>query len=134
MKSHGITYIDSSAVVGKLLGDGIHPALIKPDNKLRLYSSPLLYSEVAAVARREGVALKEVDIITRGIEWVIPASQLKHEVAQVLAVGYARGADLFHLATALWLAGSNVKELRFITLDVPQQELAGKLGFNMQIA
>ena len=46
----------------------------------------------------------------------------------VLDIGYARGADLWHLATALHVA-REPQDMAFITLDDRQQNLAGRLGF-----
>jgi len=48
----------------------------------------------------------------------------------VLRHGYVRGADLWHLACALYLK-KRVKELLFLTLDQRQQEAAMKLGFRV---
>ena len=46
----------------------------------------------------------------------------------MLSAGYLRGADLWHLASALYLAG-NPRNLPFITLDERQEVVARKLGF-----
>lgn len=45
-----------------------------------------------------------------------------------LGIGYARGADLHHLACALFAAESP-RDLPFLTLDTSQGALASKLGF-----
>lgn len=47
---------------------------------------------------------------------------------QVLAAGYVRGADLWHLAHALFLAGQQQLGA-FVTLDQRQGQLAAQLGF-----
>jgi hypothetical protein len=46
----------------------------------------------------------------------------------VLRVGYRRGADSWHLATALYLAPDPVA-ISFLTLDEPQLRVARALGF-----
>jgi hypothetical protein len=46
----------------------------------------------------------------------------------VLGAGYIRGADCWHLATALYLA-SEPPTLSFLTLDDRQKSIANTLGF-----
>lgn len=43
-------------------------------------------------------------------------------------MGYGRGAEIWHLATALYLAESP-GELPFFTLDERQRRVAAELGF-----
>jgi len=45
-----------------------------------------------------------------------------------LEVGYLRGADLWHLATALYIT-EDPAQITFMTLDKSQQAVASKLGF-----
>jgi hypothetical protein len=59
---------------------------------------------------------------------VLPDRPLGGEIGVVLSAGYLRGADLWHLASALYLAG-NPRNLPFITLDERQEVVARKLGF-----
>jgi hypothetical protein len=63
-----------------------------------------------------------------GISWIIPDRPLSTEVARVLASGYVRGADCWHLATALYLS-PDPAELAFITLDKTQLTAARAIGF-----
>jgi hypothetical protein len=58
---------------------------------------------------------------------VFPDRPLGPEIVRVLEAGYARGADVWHLATALYLA-DDPADLPFLTLDVRQRELARALG------
>jgi hypothetical protein len=62
------------------------------------------------------------------ITWVLPDRPLGREVTVVLGTGYPRGADLWHLACALYLAG-NQRDLPFITLDARRAAVARKIGF-----
>ena len=62
------------------------------------------------------------------LEFVIPTRSLGAEIIRVLDAGYVRGADCWHLATALYLA-PDPGELTFVTLDVRQREVAKALGF-----
>jgi hypothetical protein len=47
----------------------------------------------------------------------------------VLEHGYLRGADLWHLACALFVV-DEPDMLTFLTLDTRQQEVAAALGFH----
>ena len=62
------------------------------------------------------------------ITWVLPDRPLSEEIATVLGAGYARGADVWHLACALWVR-RELGTLEFVTLDERQKELAGALGW-----
>lgn len=64
----------------------------------------------------------------KGISWVIPDRPLHAEIARVLEAGYVRGADCWHLASALYLA-REPEALIFLTLDMRQLAVARKLGF-----
>ena len=46
----------------------------------------------------------------------------------MLRAGYLRGADLLHMATALYAAGDG-REMAFLTLDHRLSEVAQTLGF-----
>lgn len=91
-----------------------------------LYSSSLLEAELYAVLQRERVKL-DSHVLER-IGWVIPDRPLHSEIGRVLEVGYVRGADCWHLATALFLA-KEPGEISFLTLDTRQWSVARKLGF-----
>ncbi|MCH7717751.1 MAG: hypothetical protein IH876_16645, partial [Gemmatimonadetes bacterium] len=59
-----------------------------------------------------------------------PDRSLGKGVTGILAVGYLRGADLWHVACARYLAGL-VGEVSFVTLDGKQRTVAERLGFRM---
>jgi hypothetical protein len=48
---------------------------------------------------------------------------------RIAAVGYVPGADLWHLANALFVSPSG-SEMTFLTLDNRQREVASALGFS----
>lgn len=48
----------------------------------------------------------------------------------VLEAGYARGADLWYLATTLYMA-ADPAEVTFVTLDQQQRGVAIALGFKV---
>ena len=92
-----------------------------------LLSSNLLEAELRSAFQREDVPF-ESDLLS-WITWVLPDRPLGREMAHVLEAGYVRGADLWHLASALYLV-EDPPELSFITLDKRQGEVADRLGFN----
>ena len=120
-------YVDSSCLVGVALGEGAAARLRKRLLGFdQLFSSNLLEAEVRSALRREGVTGEE-DLLS-WVDWVIPSRPLSGEMRTVLDTGYLRGADLWHLATALYLA-PDPAELSFLTLDERQAAVARALGF-----
>jgi hypothetical protein len=81
-----------------------------------------------AAFKREGVTPSAEFV--RSISWVLPDRPLSLEIAQVLSAGYLRGADLWHLACALRVAGDS-RDLTFLTRDRRQEDVAGSLGFKV---
>ena len=68
--------------------------------------------------------------VVSGIEWILPDRPLAPEFATVLETGYLRGADLWHVATALY-AARQPSEIWFVTLDMQQRTIAVALGFQV---
>lgn len=120
-------YVDSSVVVGIAFGERAGVGLVRRLRTFeRVVSAPLLEAEVLAALRREARVLDEGWLAA--ITWIHPDRNLRPEIDLVLEAGYTRGADCWHLATALWLA-PDPAELVFLTLDRRQRELAAALGF-----
>ncbi len=122
-----VGYVDTSCLVAIALGErggrGIGRRLQTFDE---LVSANLLEAELRAAFRREGVeGLPEA---SAGVSWIVPDRPLNPEISRVLAAGYVRGADCWHLAAALYLA-EDPSELTFLTLDARQREVAVALGF-----
>jgi hypothetical protein len=92
----------------------------------RCVASNLLEAEVRSALSREHVPLR--DDLLEPVEWIMPTAPLSHEIAAVLAVGYVRGGDLWHLACALFVS-PEPKALTFLTLDTRQRAVAERLGF-----
>jgi len=65
------------------------------------------------------------------VSLIATSDSLVEECSQVLELGYLRGADLWHLATAIFVAGQHRDELIFISLDDRQRGQAKKLGFGV---
>ena len=122
-----VAYVDSSCVVAVALAERGGTAMARRLGAFdELVSSNLLESEVRAALARERVA---TDIaLLSAISWILPDRPLHGEIGMVLDAGYLRGADCWHLAAALYLAGDS-REVAFLTLDERQAKVAGALGF-----
>lgn len=122
-------YVDSSCLVSLAFDEPgaseISRCLTEYDE---LFSSPLLEAEVRSALVREGIG-GEAELLS-WVTWVLPARPLSFEISVALGVGYLRGADLWHLACALYLAPTP-RELGFATADRRQAEVATKLGFEV---
>ena len=93
-----------------------------------LLSSNLLEAEMRSAYEREGMAFDPGSISRIG--WVNPTRPLGSEMAEAIANGgYLKGADLWHVATALFVDDSVPGKLSFITLDINQKTVAANLGF-----
>jgi uncharacterized protein with PIN domain len=125
-----VAFVDTSCFVAIALDErtagAVERRLLSFD---RLAASPLLEADLRAVLHREGGgAAVSIAPWLDGLYWVTPQRALSAEIAAVLAAGYARGADCWHLASALFFA-SEPAEITFLTLDKAQQKIARALGF-----
>jgi predicted nucleic acid-binding protein len=122
-----VAFVDTSCLVAIAFSE---PGAAELAARLRefdlLVGSNLLEAELRAVLAREEVST-DIELLER-ITWLIPDRPLSREITTVLGAGYLRGADLWHLACALFLSGSP-RELPFLTLDERQGAVAHKLGF-----
>jgi predicted nucleic acid-binding protein len=92
-------------------------------------SSPLLESEFLAAAEREG-AREQASRLLDPVTWIFLDRRLTSEIREILDHGSLKGADLHHLATALYLF-PDPGQVRFLTLDRHQERVARKLGFRI---
>ena len=137
-------YVDSSALVAVALNEGRSAEV---ENRLngfsRLLSSVLLDAEVRSAFVREERQLNAEarpvflgrrrtfeEGLLSGITWVLPSRPLTEEIDIVLGAGYLRGADAFHVATALFAARGE-RGMTFLTLDRRLREVAEALGFQV---
>lgn len=121
-------YVDSSALIAIVRLEPTEGEVRTRLNGFQtLLSSNLLEAEMRAAFARDGRAFEPPDLLSR-IEWVLPTRPLGPEIADALRAGYLRGADLWHIATALYAARS-VPGLAFVTLDRRQGGVAAALGF-----
>lgn len=93
-----------------------------------VFSSELLVAELLAAARREGIRPKMMARPLAGVTIVLPDRAIRPEIDRVLDAGYLRGADLWHVACACYLA-SSPRDLAFLSLDDRQRAVASSLGF-----
>ena len=122
-----VGYIDSSCLVAVAFGEpGYETIVSRLDRFDRLVSSNLLEAELRAALSREGVA-DDGSILGR-ISWLVPDRPLSTEIGAVLAAGHLRGADLWHLACALYLS-PDPRQLAFVTVDHQQGAVAAAMGF-----
>jgi predicted nucleic acid-binding protein len=120
-------FIDTSAVVALAFGEPGHERvrellMTAPD----VFAAPLLEAEFRAALAREG-APQETALLG-ALRWVMPDRALSEELSRVFAAGRPRGADAWHLATALFLV-TDPADLPFLTLDSRQRAVAEALGF-----
>jgi len=123
-------YLDSSFLLAILLGE---PRARFLQNLLErfddLLAGDLLVAEALATAAREEVELELLAPALEAVDLVLPDRSLEPEMLEVLRHGRLRGADLWHLACALYVAGDAREDLSFLSRDAPQRKLARRLGF-----
>lgn len=120
-------YVDTSCFVAIALAEAGAASVsrrLAPYDEL--YSSNLLEAELNSVLNRERVQPDRT--VLERILWLVPDRPLHSEIARVLEAGHVRGADCWHLASALYLA-EDPSEIAFLTLDTRQWAVARKLGF-----
>ena len=122
-----VAYIDASALTAIAFNEpGSDDVARRLDGFPTWISSNLLEAEFRAACVREQRVFDPA--ILENVDWVLPARPLTPELAVVAGVGYLRGADLWHVATALY-ATEDSGPITFITLDQRQGEVAAALGF-----
>ena len=127
-----VAYVDSSCLVAIAFDE---PGADELAARLRshewLVSSNLLEAEFHATLVREGVSPEEGDDLLSWVTWILPDRSLRDEIRRVTEHGYLRGADLWHVACALFLVEANPEELFFETLDRCQRDVASLVGFSL---
>ena len=122
-----VAYVDTSVLTAIAFdepGAAVHARRL--DEFTRLISSNLLEAELRAAFARECLFFQESAVA--GIEWILPDRTLAPELTTVLETGYLRGADLWHVAAALYVSPQS-GSLPFATLDARQGAVAQALGF-----
>lgn len=121
-------YVDTSCLVAVAFGE---PGSARMVSRLKAYdvilASGLVEAELKAALVREGLSGRATDFLPE-LDWVYPDRPLGREIDRVLAAGYVKGADAWHLACALFLSPDGA-DLHFETLDARQRSVARSLGF-----
>jgi uncharacterized protein with PIN domain len=122
-----VAYVDSSCIVAIAFGERGATATARRLREFdQLVASNLLEAELRAAFARQREDLDPSIVAT--LAWIVPERALSQEIERVLRTGYIRGADCWHLATALYIA-ENPGEITFLTLDAKQAAVAATLGF-----
>jgi predicted nucleic acid-binding protein len=123
-------YLDTSFFVAVVLGE---PGSARLQRILAAYdrvlTSDLLVAEALGAAVREAVDVDLLRPALSAVTLVLPSRSLETEMRQALDLGRLRGADLWHVACALFAAGAARHELAFLSRDTAQRAVARRLGF-----
>jgi hypothetical protein len=95
----------------------------------RILTSDLSVAEALAAAMREGVDVDLLRPALSSVTLILPSRSLEEEMRWALEFGRLRGADLWHVACALFVAGSVRSDLTFLSRDAAQRTVARRLGF-----
>ncbi len=126
-----LAYVDTSVLVAIQFHE---PSGVRAWRALRSYDtlfiSSLTFAEVFATLARERKPLWSADALLSRCDVIVPDADLRVELTEVMGAGALRGADAWHCAAALALAGNKArKRMAFLTLDAAQAAVAAKLGF-----
>jgi uncharacterized protein with PIN domain len=123
-------YVDTSFLLAILFGESQALAL---QRRLRRFehrlAGDLLRAEALAAAHRETLSVDALQPALAAISLVLPERSLEPEMREVLRLGYVRGADLWHLGCALYVARDARADLAFLSRDRAQRTIARRLGF-----
>ena len=123
-------YVDSSVLVAISLGETDHEDLTSRLEKFdQLFSSNLLEAELRSAPeaggfRRNRRWSSHLDLVG------LPKPTADSRVQVGPQGGLLEGADLWHLACALYLR-EELEEISFLSLDDKQVAVAGSLGFDL---
>ena len=122
-----VAYVDTSVVVALAFAEkGADSLATKVAGYSRLVSSNLLEAELRAACGRERQPVP-AHLLAR-ISWILTHRPLSPEMETALDAGSLRGADLWHVASALY-AAPEPGAIAFVTLDRQQARVAAALGF-----
>jgi len=120
-------YVDTSCLVAIAFDEpGARRLAGRLERFERRFAANLLAAELRAALARERVS--GGDQLLASITWVYPNRPLTQEFERIVPLGPLKGADVWHLACALFLAPAG-RDLVFLTLDKRQHEVAARLGF-----
>ena len=122
-----VAYLDTSVLLAIVFDEpDAHALEQRVGEYTRLTASNLLEAEVRSAYARS--ALQFTPSLEYSIEWINPQRTLGPELERALDTGSLRGADLWHVACALYLS-PDPGQLTFVTLDQRQRAVAATLAF-----
>jgi PIN domain-containing protein len=123
-----LAYVDTSCLVAIAFNEvGATRTTVRLRRFERLLSSNLLEAELRSALKREGVETQPLHLLS-WLTWIYPNRPLTPEFERITALGCLKGADLWHIANALFVA-PDARDLTFVTLDMQQKDMAIRLGF-----
>lgn len=123
-------YVDSSFLLAIAFGEPNAARLAERLDRFdNIYASGLVEAEILSALAREAMTLPDADTFA-SLNWAFPDRPLTQEFSRILRTGYLKGADLWHIACALYLS-PDPQDLSFLTLDGRQKRIAAKLGFRV---
>jgi predicted nucleic acid-binding protein len=125
-------YLDTSAFLSVIFGEPGWESVDKAmEGAVRVFTAGLLEAEAFSAVRRRSMDPGILKSRLGSLHWVHPDRSLTREIGAVLEKGPTlRGADLWHIACALYLA-QDIAHLAFLTLDGEQASAAAKIGFKV---
>ncbi len=124
-----VAYVDTSALIAVAFDESVGMDMAGRLMEIsHLLSSNLLEAELRSAFSRESVDFPPS--LLSGLNWVFPDRSLEPEINTILRLGYLRGADLWHVASALYVAREPDK-MWFVTLDKRQRSVAETVGFKV---
>ena len=122
-----VAYVDTSCLVAIAFAERGSAQLARTLGSYdELLSSNLLEAELRSALRCEKVPDDPAALLA-GIGWIHPDRPLTAEMTTILQMQYLRGADLWHLAVALFVDPQ--RTIDFLTLDARQRDVSRRLGF-----
>lgn len=123
--------VDTSALVALLFDEpaakSVRSALTAAN---AIYAANLVEAELLSVARREESEPEALAPLLGCVEWVFPVRSLRPECELVLEHGHVPGAEVWHLACALYVSDSIAPPV-FVSCDEGQREAAAALGLEV---
>ncbi len=122
-----VAYVDTSCIIAIAFREpGAKDVLHRLKRFDELISSDLMFAELRSAFAREKVDFPAE--LTSAVGRLLPDRPLDEECERALSAGYLRGADLWHVACALFIA-PQPEMIHFVSLDQRQTGVAKKLGF-----
>jgi hypothetical protein len=124
-------FLDTSCLVAVAFGEAGGQKIVQVLERFdRILAANLLEAELRAAFARESVEFDPAYM--QSVDWVMPDRPLTPEIERILEAGYLRGADLWHLACALFVA-EDPALVTFLSLDTRQRAAASRLGFPTEL-